>query len=260
MSTQFIMLLLAGSLLLGLACWIAVKSRSHRLVERLLEDTNRKLENLQLQFGRFAPSDVVEYLMESGSDFPPSRRTVTVLFSDLKEFTRMCDQMDPDEIVPLLNEYFQRMTRVITQHHGRVTELTGDGILALFGALENNPWMSRDAVLAALDMKKELAEYNRVLQQRAQPELIFGIGIHQGEVVAGVMGNADMSRFGVVGDTINLAARVEALTRIHDVDILITEEVKQVLDDSFRIHPMEPSLVKGKPEPIATFWVEERKK
>ncbi len=87
------------------------------------------------------------------------------------------------------------------------------------------------------------------------PALTFGIGIHQGEVLAGVMGNMELSKFGVVGDTINVAARVEALTRIHEVDLLVTEEVRNQLDDRFSVERMPSVPVKGKQEPLVTYYV-----
>ncbi len=247
------LLVLAVAVLAGVA--FRFRRRAMRL-DRLLDDTNDKLERLQIQFGRFAPSDVIEQLTEPDAHIAPNRRTVTVLFADIQEFTTLCDRMDPAEIVPILNGYFQCMSRAITEHHGRVTELTGDGLLALFGALESNPWKAQDAVLAALDMRKALAEYNERLAARDAPQLRFGIGIHQGEVVAGVMGNHDLSKFGVVGDTINVAARVEGLTRTHEVDLLITDEVRRSLDARFRLRGMPPMPVKGKPEPIVTYFVE----
>jgi len=119
-----------------------------------------------------------------------------------------------------------------------------------------NPWQVQDAVMGALAMRKALVEYNEELRSKSLPELSFGIGIHQGEVLAGVMGNFELSKFGVVGDTINVAARVEALTRVHDVDLLITEEVRNQLDDRFSLKEMPAVPIKGKQEPIVTYLVE----
>jgi adenylate cyclase len=114
----------------------------------------------------------------------------------------------------------------------------------------------QDAVKGALAMRKALAEYNEELCSKSLPELSFGIGIHQGKVLVGVMGNFELSKFGVVGDTINVASRVEALTRVHDVDLLITEEVRNQLDDRFSLKEMPAVPIKGKEEPIMTYLVE----
>jgi adenylate cyclase len=245
----------AAAVILALLVALLKERRHGRELERLLDDANGKLEGLQRNFARFAPEDVIERLTEPGGGLKPSRRPVTVLFADLRGFTRMCDRMDPEAVVPILNGYFQSMNGVIRQHHGRVTELIGDGLLALFGALEPNPWQVQDAVLGALAMRQALASYNEQLRARALPELRFGIGIHRGEVLAGVIGFEELSKFGVVGDTINVAARVERLTRVHDVDLLVTEEVRGALDTRFRLRAMPPVPVKGKEEAIVTYLV-----
>ena len=125
------------------------KKRNQKL-EKLLAHTNEKLERLQIHFGRFTPEEVIEHLTDSDSAFKPTIRSVTVLFADLKGFTKMCEEREPSEVLGILNGYFRCMSKVLTRHHGQVTELIGDGILSLFGALRNNPWQVQDAVLAAL--------------------------------------------------------------------------------------------------------------
>jgi len=232
--------------------------QKHKLknLENLLKHNTSRLEQLQVDFGRFAPQDVIEHLTEGDGEYAPSNRSVTVLFADIKGFTRMCDKMDPATVVSILNGYFQCMTRAISRHHGVVTEMMGDGLLALFGAIRNNPWQVQDAVLGALSMREALKEYNEKLKSQSLPELSIGIGIHQGKVLAGIMGNYQLSKFGVVGDTINVASRVEGLTRLHNVDLLITEEVRLKLDDRFRVKKMPPMMVKGKEGPVITYMVE----
>jgi len=148
------------------------------------------------------------------------------------------------------------MNGALVAHHGHLSRLMGDGLMALFGALEKNPWQTADAVKAALAMRDALAAYNRQLEARGLARLEFGVGIHTGDVVAGVMGSDRFMEFTVIGDPVNVAARVEALTRVHSVDILVTEAVQQTLDPRFVVRPMPPVTVKGKSEPIATFAVD----
>jgi adenylate cyclase len=221
--------------LLALAALAILQRTQIRQLERVLEDTHSRLERLQLHFARFAPNDVVEQLTEAAPALKASRRTVTVLFADLKGFTALSDRLDPEQMLPILNGYFRAMTGPIVEHHGRVTELIGDGLLALFGALEPNPWQARDAVFAALAMREALERYNQTLLERSMPALAIGIGIHRGEVLAGVMGNEELSKYGVVGDAINVASRVEQLTRDLGVDLLITDAVRQDLDGRFAL-------------------------
>jgi adenylate cyclase len=249
--------ILIGALAFALpaaAAWVwAARARQ---TERLHAETRRKLEELQRQFERFAPPDLVERLTEGGGDTAPQRRQVTMLFADLRGFTALCDRLDPAQAVTILNGYFRHMSQAITRHHGHITELVGDGLLALFGALESNPWQGRDAVLAALDMRAALVDYNAQLRAQSLPELAFGIGIHSGDVIVGVMGAGELNKFTVTGDPINVASRVEGLTRDLGVDLLVTEDVRRTLDGAFRVRPMAPMRVKGKPEPLQTYHVE----
>jgi adenylate cyclase len=255
MSEAAIAWLLGGALLVaGTLAWAWL--RRAREAESLFAETRRKLEHLQREFERYAPPDLVERLTEGHGDVAPQRRQVTMLFADLRGFTSMCDRLDPALTVAILNDYFRHMSGAIDRHHGHITELVGDGLLALFGALESNPWQCRDAVLAALDMRAALAAYNVQLAAKSLPQLKFGIGIHSGEVIVGVMGAGELNKFTVTGDPINVASRIEGLSRDLGVDLLITEEIRKTLDAGFRLRPMAPTRVKGKPEPIQTYHVE----
>lgn len=248
---------LAGLLLFGVLVLLLVTERKRsRVAERLLATADEKLEDLQRQFERFASPDVVERLTDVADAFAPERRRVTMLFADLRGFTALCDQHDPGVAVGILNDYFRHMSQAIGRHHGHVTEFVGDGLLALFGATDANPWQERDAVLAAQAMRCELAQCNATLRARGLPELRFGIGIHCGEVVAGVIGTAGLSKFSVTGDPINVASRVEGLTSKYQVDLLITEDIRRALDEGFRVRAMPPASVKGKTELIQTYYVE----
>ena len=246
----------SAAIVVALSVLLIRQRKRNQKLERLLDHTHSKLEQLQLNFGRFTPQEVIEHLTEPDGRYAARMRSVTVLFADLKGFTKICHNRDPAEVVSILNGYFQCMSEALTKHHGQVTELMGDGILALFGALRSNPWQVQDSVMGALAMRKALVEYNEELHSKSLPELSFGIGIHQGEVLVGVMGNFELSKFGVVGDTINVASRVEALTRVHDVDLLVTEEVRNQLDDRFSLKEMPAVPIKGKQEPIVTYLVE----
>ncbi len=229
--------------------------KRNQQLEKLLVHTSEKLERLQVHFGRFTPEEVIEHLTDSDNVYEPTMRSVTVLFADLQGFTKMCEEMEPSVVVNILNGYFHCMSEILTKHHGQVTELIGDGMLSLFGALRNNPWQVQDAVMAALEMRTALEAYNEELEAKSLPPLSFGIGIHRGKVLAGVMGSRELNKFSVVGDPINVAARVEALTRKFDADLLITEEIRMELDDRFVLKQMPPVMVKGKSEPVVTYTV-----
>lgn len=223
---------------------------------RRLDLALQSLEQLQRAFGRFAPQEVVEQIIARGIVGTGEKKEVTVLFADLKGFTRMSEGLDPAVLVKILNDYFSCMSMAISEYNGHVSKFIGDGIMALFGALESNPWQHNDAVRAALAMRRALEEYNAALRAQELPEMEFGIGIHRGVAIAGVIGSHELVEFTCLGDTVNLASRVEDLTRVHQVDILITEEVRRNLDPQIRLRPLPPVSVKGKSEPVATFAVD----
>ena len=204
-----------------------------------------RLEHIEQAFQRFAPLDIVEQFAQGANAAEPNHRRVTIMFADLKGFTPMSEKIPPAAMVDMLNGYFRAMNGALVAHHGHLSRLMGDGLMALFGALEHNPWQTADAVKAALAMREALAAYNQEIER-----------IHTGDVVAGLMGSDRFMEFTVIGDPVNIAARVEALTRVHQVDILVTEDVMKTLDPRFVARPMPPVAVKGKTEPIATFAIE----
>jgi adenylate cyclase len=248
-----------GIALAGCLAWLAVAwLRARRRVERLgaqLDATTGELERLQRAFARFAPHRVVDEIAERGVSTQGKRREVTVLFADLVGFTPITERLDPGALVRLLNGYFERMSRVITHRQGHLSTLIGDGILALFGALEPNPWQANDAVHAALGMRAELAEYNRKLAAEGLPPLRVGVGLHRGIGVAGLVGSPELVQFTVVGSTVSVAARVQELTREHGVDVIVTHAVCEALDPRFVTRPLPPGVVRGIAEPLRIYSV-----
>jgi class 3 adenylate cyclase len=252
-------MLVLAVLIAALAALALVWRRGQRAtaaLEQRLGVATRGLEFLQHAFARFAPAEVVEDIIAEGVSTRPEKKEVTVLFADLKDFTPLAERLDPVVLVQVLNGYFERMSETITTHRGHVAKFIGDGILALFGALEPNPWQTNDAVHAALAMRSVLADYNAKLGRDRLEPLAFGIGIHRGTVVAGVIGSAELREYGVIGSTVNVASRVERLTRTHGVDILVTPAARTNLDGRFRLRPMPPAEVKGVAGALETFAVE----
>jgi adenylate cyclase len=234
--------------------------RSRREVGRLrdgLAFAGEDLERLQRSFSRFAPEEIVERIIASGVPTQGERTEVTALFADLVGYTALSESMEPSDLVRILNGYFERMSQAITEHRGHVSTFVGDGILALFGALRPNPWQGNDAVLAALAMRRELAAYNRELQQQGVPTLSIGVGLHRGTGVTGLVGSRDLMQFAFVGRVVNLASRVQDLTRLHGVDILLTHAVQETLDARFKLRELPPAEVRGVADPVALFSVEE---
>ncbi len=251
--TYVVVMLLAAVVALG--ALLGRNSARLSRTERNLDGAQERLRGLELSFRRFAPPEVVEAVAELGIHATTNRREVTVLFADLKGFTALSETLDPSELVDLLNGWLAAMDGAIAAHHGRVSKFMGDGVLALFGAMHTNPWQARDAVNAALAMRDALTRYNAA---HGHLPLAMGVGIHRGEVVAGVMGSERLREFTVIGDVVNTAARVESLTRRFGVDILVTGAVNTALDGSFDVEEMPAAEVKGKADSLVTWAVRGR--
>jgi class 3 adenylate cyclase len=230
-------------------------SRERNVLKRRVEQSSRELERLQKSFARFAPAVLVERIVDKGMLQSGERREVTVMFADIRGFTSLSEKLDAAVVIEMLNGYFSRMSEVIREHHGHVTRVMGDGIMSVFGALESNPWHAQDAVEAAISMRRSLAEYNEKMKARGLPELGFGIGIHCGPVVTGLVGSDDLLEFTVMGDVVNVASRVEGLTRELNADILVTEQVKTQLGNRLGVSAMPPARIRGKTDPILTWTI-----
>ncbi len=232
--------------------------RNHSL-QAQLQAAARDLEHLQRACSRLAPAGVVQRLVADGAQpdggAVAERKMATAMFVDLVGFTAMSERLEPAVLVGVLNGYYQRMSDAIDEHRGQVGSYVGDGIVAYFGALQPNPWQSDDAVRAALAMRAAINAYNDELEREGLPRLSIGIGIHRGLGLAGLVGSRERREFSFLGSAVNLAARVQALTRLHQVDILVTEALRAELDKSFVLTPMPAERVKGFAEPVITYAV-----
>jgi adenylate cyclase len=243
---------------LAIGLWIRLRRsrRETQRLERRLESASGKLQNLQLSFSRFAPDEIIERVITHGTGDIGEKKEATVLFADLVGFTALSEQIEPTVLVGVLNSYFDRMSEAISQHRGYVSTFIGDGILALFGALSPNPWQGNDAVHAALAMREALAAYNLELAEQNIPELSVGIGLNRGTGVAGLVGSRDLKEFAFVGGTVNVAARVQDLTRQHSANIIVTAPLEASLDPRFRLRALPESRVKGVAEPLSIYAVD----
>lgn len=236
--------------------------RHGKNLQAQLEAAAAELENLQHACSRLAPAGVVQRLVADGirPDAGPGaeRKTVTALFVDLVGFTAMSEHLDPEALVRVINGYYQRMSDAIDEHRGHVGSFVGDGIVAYFGAIQPNPWQADDAVRAALAMRASILDYNGELQREGLPRLSIGIGIDRGVGLAGLVGSRDRREYAFLGRPVNLAARIQALTRVHRVDILISDALRAELDPGFVLDPMPAAPVKGFAEPVVTYAVRGR--
>jgi adenylate cyclase len=250
---------LGAVLIAGLAWAYWLQRMRNAALQRQLDAAADELQELQRACSRLAPAGVVDRMLADGThrgvEPPAERKVVTALFSDLVGFTAMSEKLEPTVLARILDGYFQRVSDSIHAHSGHVSTFLGDGMLAYFGALRPNPWQCADAVRAALAMCDTLREYNEELAREGLPPLALGIGIHRGPGLSGMIGSRERREYGFVGRTVNLAARVQTLTRTHGVPILVTEAVRSELGDAFKLQPMPPEHVKGIDEPVTTWAV-----
>jgi adenylate cyclase len=244
---------------LGVLVLAVVAGRARReaaRLERRVQETAGDLEDLRRAFSRFAPDPVIERVIADGVRHRGEKKDVTVLFADIVEFTALSERLDPDVLVRVLNGYFERMSRVISEHRGFVSTFVGDGLLALFGALAPNPWQANDAVHAALAMRAALADYTRELDAEGLLPLAIGVGVQRGPAVAGLVGSRELMQFTCIGRAVNMAARVQALTRQFETDVILTDAVAAGLEPRFTLRPLPPTAVKGIREPLVVFAAE----
>jgi len=232
--------------------------RNHALQAQLVAAA-ADLEHLQRACAQLAPAGVVQQLVAGGTRdatvAPAEYKIATALFVDLVGFTELSERLEPAVLVRILNGYYQRMSDAIDEHRGQVGSYVGDGIVAYFGALQPNPWQCDDAVRAALAMREAIHVYNIELDREGLPHLSIGVGIHRGLGLAGLVGSRERKEFSFLGSPVNLAARVQALTRLHQVDILVTEALRAELDKGILLTPMPAERVKGFAEPVVTYAV-----
>lgn len=254
------LLLWAGAAVLLALSWALWQQRRRNAAQqRQLDLATAELQQLQQACAQLAPAGVVDRIVADGlhgaADLPAERKVVTALFSDLVGFTAISETLEPAVLARVLDGYFQRISDAVHAHSGHVSTWLGDGMLAYFGALRPNPWQCADAVRCALAMVEAIRSYNEELARDNLPPLALGIGIHRGPGLAGMIGSRERREYGFVGRTVNLAARVQSLTRIHGVEILVTDAVRDELGGAFELQPMPPERVKGIAEPVLTWAV-----
>ncbi len=210
--------------------------------------TGRELRRTRNTLDRYVSPALVSYVLENLDkiNLGGERRELTIFFSDVRNFTTLTEGIDAIELIRLLDDYFQAMTDVIFKYDGIVDKFIGDGILAYWGAFTPGKNHALLASQAALEMITRLAELNERWVKEGRPSLSIGIGINTGNVVFGNIGRGRKIEFTVIGDAVNLAARLEGLNKEFGTSIIISEFTLNKLGESARITPLGKVKVKGK--------------
>lgn len=212
-------------------------------------------EQIKDTFGRFVSRDVAEAVLEGRVPLAGEHREVSILFQDIRGFTSLSERLAPAALLRMLNQFFTEAVAAVEAEGGVVKQFTGDGVMALFGAPQIRSDHPERAVRAALGIVRRLAGLNVMLAEQGLPALEIGIGIHTGDVVAGLIGPDERVEYGVVGEAVNLASRVEALTKEMPATILVSREIAARLGPQFALGRTALLPVKGKSVPIEVVEV-----
>ncbi len=242
--TVFVM---GGYLVLGFMIGL-----TNRAVSRMFQGL-RQRDNLT----RFLPRQVAERVLALGpSALAPIEREITVMFSDIRGFTGMSEGMPPSEVLSMLDDYFGRMAQIVKGHDGVVGKFIGDGLLAYWGVPDRLDDHAIRAVRAARDMRRTVRELNQHRHNEGLAPLRIGIGIHTGNVAAGMLGGTLQSEYTVIGDAVNVASRVEGLTKQHEVDVLVSETTWAQLPEPRRGERIASAEIRGRKEPVVLYTID----
>ena len=212
-------------------------------------------EVARANYSRFMPEYVVQQLLLNPNSFRLGgvNQTITVLFADIRGFTALSEREKPEKVVGLLNRYFSAMTEIIFEHGGTLDKYIGDGLMALFGAPTTSPADSMNAVKAAVSMQKRLITLNDELKADGFGHISMGIGLHTGEATIGYIGSDRRSEYTAIGDTVNLASRLESNAK--GGQILMSEATAAASGNLIPVNPREPLTVKNRVQPVNVFEV-----
>jgi adenylate cyclase len=214
-------------------------------------------EVARANYGRFLPEYVVQQILENPDSFKLGgiNQTLTVLFADIRGFTRLSEHAAPERVVQLLNNYFTAMSDIIFAHGGTLDKYLGDGLMALFGAPTASPEDACNAVSASVQMQRRMEEINAQLRADGLAEIAIGIGLHTGVATVGYIGSERRSEYTAIGDTVNLAARLEQNALPGQI-ILSDATARAAEGAGCGFHPRPPITVKNRVQPVPIFEVD----
>lgn len=212
-------------------------------------------EKIRDTFGKYVNPEIRDQILAGRIPLNGQRTEATLLFSDLRDFTPYVERNDPEEVIRSMREYFTAMERAIRKHRGLVLQYVGDEIEAVFGVPLAYAGHADKALLAALEMRKCLEALNEDRTRTAKLPFRHGIGIHTGSVLVGNTGSEDRLSYALVGNTVNVASRIQELTREFNCDILINEETVLRLENPSSLEKKPSRTIKGYSKPVTVFRV-----
>jgi adenylate cyclase len=238
-------------LISAVAAQTAIAVENARAHERLARE-----EVARANYSRFLPEYVVKQMLENPDSFKLGgvNQTITILFADIRGFTRISEHAPPEKIVGLLNRYFSAMTDIIFAHGGTLDKYLGDGLMALFGAPTTTPEDASNALNTAVAMQRRVLGINQELQQEGLPEIGVGIGLHTGEVTVGYIGSERRSEYTAIGDSVNTASRLES--NAQGGQILLSDATAKAARSRYKLKSRDPITVKNREQPVVLWEVD----
>ena len=217
----------------------------------LAQRNEHKVRNI---FQKYVPKDVIDTIFENPEKMlVGDNRVVAILFSDIRSFTTISEGYMPDELVSVLNRYFEIMVDIIISHNGVIDKYIGDAIMAFFGAPVKRPEDALEAVYAALEMQEALLKFNNELIENGKTPFKTGIGVNYGVVTVGNIGSEKKMDYTIIGDMVNLGSRLEGLTKPYHQDVIFSESVSRKISEKLPLRKLDIVQVKGKTKGESIF-------
>ncbi|MBF0622070.1 MAG: HAMP domain-containing protein [Magnetococcales bacterium] len=232
---------------------IDVQSNIHEI--DVMGQTIQTMKRSLSSFRRYVPAELVRDLIESGIEVQPggSEKTLTLFFSDIAGFTTISEQVPAAQLMEELSEYMEEMSRGVRDQDGTIDKYIGDAVMAFWGAPKGNEHHARAGCQAALDCQRAVTVLNNSRVEMGKPAFYTRIGLHTGTTIVGNMGSTERLNYTVIGDSVNLAARLEGVNKVYSTQILVSAETRNRAKDHFLFRPLDTIAVKGKNEGVAIF-------
>lgn len=243
----------------GLAIY-KLEMKNKDLIHQLNEELMRQQQIMNL-FQKYVPDAVLKEMLDNAqsSIILGENRVVAVLFIDIRNFTPLASRLEARLIVSLLNDFFTMITNCVKRHKGSINKFLGDGVLAIFGAPVSYIDNPHNAVYCSLDILATLKEFSEKWKDKIDQSIEIGIGINTGEVVVGNMGSDERIEYSVIGDTVNVASRIQELTKLSPNSIIISESTFNATKDVVIVEEMEAQQIRGKEEKMKLYKLIGRK-
>ncbi len=229
---------------------------------QLIDEFNRMMrglrerEKLRETFGLHVGEQAAKEILSSNPGLQGREAEITVMFVDVRDFTRRSERVSPQQVVTLLNHFFENMVDIVQEHGGLVNKYLGDGFMALFGLGEGGDRHADQAVSAGLNMLEAIRHFDQGAEELENEPLAIGIGIHTGNAIVGCIGSVRRLEFTAIGDAVNVASRVESLTKVLGEPLLLTESTAQALTLARPLRSLPPQTVRGRVEPVHVYTVD----